>query len=149
MDQGNSGPKPGDPKGVQAHMANRHNAIGGDGDLKARVLAILKRIDEVGLDLLIILDPLSWGCDAVTEDSVAKYQRGLLMDSVELPQILNRWEGSGSCHSSSPLARSPSRSRRASNNKGIARGRVSPVPVPVPTIIVESRPSVMASATSS
>ena len=98
MDQDNPGPKPDDPKGVQAHTANRRDAIRGDGDLKARVLAVLKCIDEVGLDLPIFLDALSWGCDAVTEDSVAKYQRGLLMNSVELPQILDQWERSRSAH---------------------------------------------------
>jgi hypothetical protein len=96
MDLDEPGAKPDEPKGVQAHTTNRRNAIGGDDDLKTRVSAVLKCIDEVGLDLPIFLDALSWGCSAVTEDSVAKYQRSLLMNSVELPQILDRWKKSKS-----------------------------------------------------
>ncbi|KAF9787416.1 hypothetical protein BJ322DRAFT_1107483 [Thelephora terrestris] len=75
MDLDEPGAKPDEPKGVQAHMTNRRNAIGGDDDLKTRVSAVL---------------------NAVTEDSVAKYQRSLLMNSVELPQILDRWKKSKS-----------------------------------------------------
>jgi hypothetical protein len=70
----------------------RRNAIQGDDDLKARVSAVLKRIDDVGLDLPIFLDTLSWGCDAIAGDSATRYQRSLLMKSVELPQIIDRWE---------------------------------------------------------
>jgi hypothetical protein len=33
---------------------------------------------------------LSCGCSTATEDSVGRYQRSPLMNSVELPQILNR-----------------------------------------------------------
>lgn len=84
--------EPDEPKGVLAHTANRRKAIRGEEDLKTRVLAVLRCIDETGLDLAIFLDALSWGCDAVTGDSVAKYQRGLLMNSIELPQIIDRWE---------------------------------------------------------
>lgn len=84
--------EPDGPKGVRAHTTNRRNAIQGDDDLKTRILVVLKCIDEVGLDLPIFLDALSWGCDAVTGDSTARYQRSLLMNSAELPQIIGRWE---------------------------------------------------------
>jgi len=90
MDESNA--EPDEPKGVQTHTANRRNAIQGDDDLRARVSAVLRCMDEVGLDLPIFLDALSWGCEAVTGDSSAKYQRGLLMNSIELPQIVSRWE---------------------------------------------------------
>jgi len=92
MDPGEPDPKPDELKGIRTHTANRRNAIQDGDDLKARVSAVLKRMDEVGLDLPIFLDALSWGCESVTGDSTATYQRGLLMNSVELPHIVDRWE---------------------------------------------------------
>lgn len=72
--------------------ANRRNAIQGNSDLKARASAVLKRINDVWLDLPIFLNTLTWGCDAVAGDSATRYQRSLLMNSVELPQIIGGWE---------------------------------------------------------
>ncbi|KAF9641836.1 hypothetical protein BDM02DRAFT_3201110 [Thelephora ganbajun] len=92
MDIDEANAEPDEPKGVQMHTTNRRNMIHGDDDLKTCVLVVLRCIDEVGLDLLIFLDTVSWGCGTVTGDSTAKYQRSLLMNSVELPQIVDRWE---------------------------------------------------------
>ena len=92
MDPGEPDPEPEELKGIRTHTANRRNAIQDDNDLKARVSAVLKCMDEVRLDLPIFLDALSWGSGAVTGDSTAKYQRGLLMNSIELPHIVDRWE---------------------------------------------------------
>lgn len=43
------------------------------------------------MDLPIFLDYLTWGTDRCTKDGKIKYQRTTLLQSVELPDILRRW----------------------------------------------------------
>lgn len=65
------------------------------GDMKniaIRVRSILDHIETVGLDLPIFLDAVCWGNGHLVANGRAKSERSALMNSQELPQILERWE---------------------------------------------------------
>jgi hypothetical protein len=63
----------------------------GEQDLVEQVRKALTYMDSLGLDLPIFLHALSWGNDPLISDSMAKYHRGILMNSLELPEIVKQW----------------------------------------------------------
>ncbi|KAJ7222322.1 hypothetical protein GGX14DRAFT_326506, partial [Mycena pura] len=60
-------------------------------NLAAKVKMVLLYMDGVGLDLPILLDAISWGDPACTQDAKIRYERSALLNSAELPGILRRW----------------------------------------------------------
>ena len=56
-----------------------------------KVLAVLSYMDNLGLNLPLFLDLLSWGDKGCTENMKINYERTALMVSEELPSILKRW----------------------------------------------------------
>lgn len=62
-----------------------------DGKLAERVHAVLQTMADVGLNLPLFLDAVSWGSDDCVQDARIRYARSSLMNSEELPGILRRW----------------------------------------------------------
>ncbi|KAJ6582640.1 hypothetical protein DFH09DRAFT_1439496 [Mycena vulgaris] len=60
-------------------------------NLAAKVKMDLVYMDAVGINLPILLDTMSWGDPACTQDAKIRYERSALLNSVELPGILRRW----------------------------------------------------------
>ena len=75
----------------QDHTLNRRVLIQNDQDLFERVSDVLAHMKALGLDLPILLHVLSWGSKLLTTDGEAGYHRGVLMNSRELPEIVQRW----------------------------------------------------------
>ena len=75
----------------QGHTQNRRSAMRDEDDLAERVKKALVYLDGLGLDLPILLHALSWGNEPLISDSVAKYHRGVLMNSLEFPEIVKQW----------------------------------------------------------
>lgn len=75
----------------QAHTAGRRATIVDERDLSERVINVLAHMKTLGLDLPILLHALSWGNKFLTVDGEARYHRGVLMNSVELPEIIQQW----------------------------------------------------------
>ncbi|KAJ7938842.1 hypothetical protein B0H13DRAFT_1496236, partial [Mycena leptocephala] len=55
------------------------------------VKMILALMDGIGINVPIFLDALSWGDAACTLDAKIRYERSALLNSTELPNILQRW----------------------------------------------------------
>ncbi|OAX34726.1 hypothetical protein K503DRAFT_645542, partial [Rhizopogon vinicolor AM-OR11-026] len=56
-----------------------------------KVEYILRCMDDVGLNLPIFLDLVSWGNPDCITNAKIRYERTALMVSEELPSILRRW----------------------------------------------------------
>ena len=70
-------------------QALRENLAGQD--LAPKVKHVLQAMKEVGMDIPIFLDALSWGTDQCTQDGEIRYHRSALLQSKELPNILLQW----------------------------------------------------------
>ena len=75
----------------QDYTLNRRALIQNDQDLFERVSNVLAHMKALGLDLPILLHVLSWGGELLTTDGEARYHQGVLMNSRELPEIVQQW----------------------------------------------------------
>ena len=75
----------------RVHILSRRASIQGERDLSERIGAVLTCMKDLGLDLPILLSALSWGNEFLTVDGEARYHRSVLMNSIELPEIVQRW----------------------------------------------------------
>lgn len=73
------------------HTKSRRESLHDPEDLCARVLVVLKCIEEQGLNLTLFLWALSWNNKPLIQDGTARFARTSLMVSDELPQILRNW----------------------------------------------------------
>ncbi|KAJ6448999.1 hypothetical protein C8R45DRAFT_849982 [Mycena sanguinolenta] len=71
------------------HTAELRAALGAD--LASKVKATLTVMDGLGINLPIFLDALSWGDPDCTQVAKIRYERSVLLNSIELPGILRRW----------------------------------------------------------
>ncbi|KAH0832216.1 hypothetical protein J3R83DRAFT_13179 [Lanmaoa asiatica] len=60
-------------------------------DKAAKVAAVLVYMNQLGLNLPLFLDLLSWGDPDCVTDPKIRYERSALMVSEELPSIIARW----------------------------------------------------------
>lgn len=83
------------------HTLNRRAAIRDEQDMFERVSNTLSHMKGLGLDLPILLHALSWENKLLTADGEARYHRSVLMNSLELPGIVQQWnKRSGAARSS-------------------------------------------------
>ena len=75
----------------RGHTLNRWRSIQGKQDLFERVSRVLAHMKELDLDFPILLSALSWGNKLLTTDGEARYHRSVLMNSQELPEIVQQW----------------------------------------------------------
>jgi hypothetical protein len=62
-----------------------------EGSLVEKVVKVLDGMEDLGINLTIFLDALSWGDAACISNATVRYARTGLMKSKELPLILHRW----------------------------------------------------------
>ena len=69
----------------------QREAITDPEDLCTRVLAVLKCMDEHGLNLTLFLWAISWNNKPLIQNGVARFAQTSLMGSEEVPDILKNW----------------------------------------------------------
>ncbi|KAF9791033.1 hypothetical protein BJ322DRAFT_1000129 [Thelephora terrestris] len=75
---------------IREHTARFRVAAGDSKAIAIRVGSILDHIETVGLDLPIFLDAVCWGNENLLVHMKGKRERSALVNSCELPQILER-----------------------------------------------------------
>lgn len=60
-------------------------------DVAEPIRFVLSVMDEVGIDITIFVDGVSWGTPDCVQDAKIRYARSALLKSKELPSILRRW----------------------------------------------------------
>lgn len=95
-DEQNNGAQPEDDEGpppaiplTQLETREMRDAVWGDVD--QRVLNVLDSMAENGINVPIFMDALNWGTPVSYLNPVIRHARNVLLDSVELPNILERW----------------------------------------------------------
>ncbi|KAK6978306.1 hypothetical protein R3P38DRAFT_3334310 [Favolaschia claudopus] len=72
------------------HTQNLRNNLQ-PGGLLIKVLAVLETLKEQRIDLPIFLDAVTWGDQDCVSNPTVQYARSSLMNSEELPKMLERW----------------------------------------------------------
>ncbi|KAK6971606.1 hypothetical protein R3P38DRAFT_3336690 [Favolaschia claudopus] len=72
------------------HTQNLRNNLQ-PGGLLIKVLAVLETLKEQRIDLPIFLDAITWGDQDCVSNPTVQYARSSLMNSEELPKMLERW----------------------------------------------------------
>lgn len=60
-------------------------------ELRQKSLLVLDYMKNIGIDLPVFLDVVSWGDEESTANNRFRYERNALMTSIQLPCILERW----------------------------------------------------------
>ncbi|KAJ7574763.1 hypothetical protein C8J56DRAFT_1064452 [Mycena floridula] len=62
-----------------------------DGPMENKVLLVMEAMDHAGINLPLFLDAFSWGDEGCIRNAKIRHARTVLMNSAELPNILEHW----------------------------------------------------------
>jgi hypothetical protein len=69
---------------------NQRETLEGTGSLSEKALAVIETMRESDINLAVFLDALFWGCEELIDNGLTRWQRTCLLQSRELPGILQR-----------------------------------------------------------